>query len=249
MAVELEKAALATGERHIAKFSLDDDSVMASRFEEWAPHMIHYDESLVVGIDTTKNKMTDETIRHYVKDYMKPQSTEVTSDYLMTKARDLDLVMAYIGPEDAILYQEYLKATRNNRIRQLYNFFHTFDFKNVDFSEVAENDAPAIVLLRHFNDPVVYYQGPMTSLDITVFAHAKSQPLVQKFTTDTAHQIFNEMRPAIILFENGNEFLTRFTEAAKFFEEKFLFVKCRTNSEPGSMEDRLVKLVGAVLSE
>jgi hypothetical protein len=97
----------------------------------------------------------------------------------MTKAKDLDIVMAYIGPEDALLYQEYLKATRNNRIRDLYTFFHTFDYKNVDFSSVPEMpDSPTIVFLRHFNDPVVFYKGPMTSADITLFAHAKSQPLV-----------------------------------------------------------------------
>jgi len=43
---------------------------MASRFEEFSPHMIHYDESLVVGVDTSK--LTEESIVQYVKDSMTP---------------------------------------------------------------------------------------------------------------------------------------------------------------------------------
>jgi hypothetical protein len=46
-----------------------------------------------------------------------------------------------------------------------------------------------------------------------------------------------EQRPAIILFSTDDRYLENFTEAAKFFEEKFLFVSCKPAL--GGLDERL----------
>jgi hypothetical protein len=153
--------------------------------------------------------------------------------------------MAYVGPENSLLFREYLKASCNSKIRDLYKFVHTFDYANVN--QIGDSLAPAIVFFRNFNNPETVYIGQSASLAITKFAFAKAQPLVKPFSQEMVHEMFVDQRPAIILFQTDDRYVEKFTEAARFFEEKFLFVTC----EPGlgGLDERLSRLAIVVLTE
>ena len=113
-------------------------------------------------------------------------------------------MMAYVGPENSQLYQQYLLATCNTKIRDKFKFVHSFDYENVEIYPDQKGKiiylAPVIVFFRNFNDPVSLYTGEPNSLEITKYAFAKSQRLVKPFSQEIVHQMFVEQKPAIILF-------------------------------------------------
>jgi hypothetical protein len=155
--------------------------------------------------------------------------------------------MIFIGPKDSLLFAEYEKAAMSNLIRDKFTFMHTFDYQSVDLSTIPggeQVEAPAIVFWRPFTDELQFaaYVGRPIALSIAQFANAKTLQLVQRFTQDIVHYLFTDFHPAIILFAPDDSYLPTFTEAARFFEEKFKFVICKVDEDYYSLESRLRRL-------
>ena len=87
--------------RFVAKFSLDADPVMAERFSDKKPHFLYYDESQVSSYDGDRS---EEGIFSFIKDATTSKSELVSAKFLNSEARKSELMMAYVGPENAQLY-------------------------------------------------------------------------------------------------------------------------------------------------
>lgn len=97
-----------------------------------------------------------------------------------------------------------------------------------------------IVLVKTFDDLRADYDGAATAEDIKTFVKAESIALVTEFTDEAAPKIFGgDIKSHILLFiskksEAFTNTLNAFTEAAKTFKGKVLFIYINTDVEDNS---------------
>lgn len=88
--------------RYVAKFSLDYDPVMAERFQDRVPHLLFYDESIVRSYE---GDQSEDGIVSFVTSQTTSQSELASAEFMNTEAKKSERMMAYIGPENALLYR------------------------------------------------------------------------------------------------------------------------------------------------
>jgi protein disulfide-isomerase A1 len=113
--------------------------------------------------------------------------------------------------------------------------------------KVVEN---GVVLLKKFDEGRNDLEGDLTEENIKTFVVSNRLPLVVEFTAEAASKIFGgDVKNHILLFlkkEDSKEILTGYTEAAKDFKGKILFIYLDTASEDNA---RIMEFFGLKESE
>ncbi|KAH9623725.1 hypothetical protein KSS87_006307 [Heliosperma pusillum] len=143
------------------------------------------------------------------------------------------VVLAFLnsltGPESA----ELASAAR---LEDDVNFYQTV---NPNIAKLFKIDTqakrPALVLLKKEVEKVTYFDGEFTKPAIAEFVFANKHPLITAFTKHNAALIFqSQIKKQLLLFatsKNSALVLPIFTQAAKLFKGKIMFVYVRLDRD------------------
>ncbi|XP_074287553.1 protein disulfide isomerase-like 1-4 [Silene latifolia] len=141
----------------------------------------------------------------------------------------LAFLNSFTGPESA----ELASAAR---LEDDVNIYQT---TNPNIAKLFKIDAqakrPALVLLKKEVEKVTYFDGEFTKSAIAEFVFANKHPLITAFTKHNAALIFqSQIKKQLLLFatsKNSALVLPIFTQAAKFFKGKIMFVYVRLDRD------------------
>ncbi|XP_074276196.1 protein disulfide isomerase-like 1-4 [Silene latifolia] len=143
------------------------------------------------------------------------------------------LVLAYLN---SLTGPESVELASASRLDDDVNFYQTVDPNVAKLFEFdAQAKRPALVLLKKDSEKINYFDGHFAKAAISEFVNANKLPLVTTFTRESASLIFeSQIKKQLLLFATSNdseEVLPTFTEAAKFFKGKIIFVYVQLDNE------------------
>ncbi|KAK9676733.1 hypothetical protein RND81_11G096400 [Saponaria officinalis] len=178
---------------------------------------------------------TKEAIVTWIKKKTGPSVYNVTTTEEAEKilTSNEKVVLAYLnsltGPES----EELASASR---AEDDVNFYQTVEPNVAKLFEIdSQAKRPALVLLKKEAEKISYFDGQFAKSAISEFVFANKLPLVTTFTRESASLIFeSQIKKQLLLFATSNDsekVLPTFTEAAKFFKGKIIFVYVQLDNE------------------
>ncbi|KAL9244557.1 hypothetical protein vseg_018326 [Gypsophila vaccaria] len=178
---------------------------------------------------------TKEAIVTWIKKKTGPSVFNVTSTEEAEKilTSNEKVVLAYLnsltGPESEEL-------TSASRVEDDVNFYQTVEPNVAKLFEIdAQAKRPALVLLKKEAEKINYFDGEFAKSAISEFVFANKLPLVTTFTRESASLIFeSQIKKQLLLFAtsiDSEKVLPTFTEAAKSFKGKIIFVYVQLDNE------------------
>ncbi|KAH9617278.1 hypothetical protein KSS87_004503 [Heliosperma pusillum] len=217
----------------LAKIDATDENEVAHQFDvQGFPTVLFF----VDGHHTTySGQRTKEGIVTWIKKKTGPSVYNITNTEEAEKILTSNdkLVLAYLnsftGPES----EELASASR---LDDDVNFYQTVDPNVAKLFEIdAQAKRPALVLLKKDSEKINYFDGHFAKAAISEFVNAHKLPLVTTFTRESASLIFeSQIKKQLLLFATSNDsekVLPTFTEAAKFFKGKIIFVYVQLDNE------------------
>jgi len=175
---------------------------------------------------------TENEIVNWLKKKTGPPATELADAEAVKKftdARDV-AVVGFFNDRESELAKAFIKAADS--------------IDSIEFGIAAPSSSgdlavtgDKIVLTKKFDDKRADYTGEAKSEDIAAFAKSESVALVTEFTDEAAPKIFGgDIKSHILLFiskkaENFASTIETFTETAKAFKGKVLFIYIDTDVE------------------
>ncbi|KAJ0245886.1 Protein disulfide isomerase-like 1-4 [Hirschfeldia incana] len=178
---------------------------------------------------------TKDTIVTWVKKKIGP------SVYNLTTLDDAEKVLTsgnkvVLGYLNALVGVEHDQLAAASKSEDDVNFYQTV---NPDVAKMfhidPESKRPALVLVKREEEKISHFDGEFVKSALVSFLSANKLPLVTVFTPESSQEIFeSEIKKQLLLFATKNEsekVLLEFTEAAKSFKGKLIFIYVDVDNE------------------
>jgi len=169
--------------------------------------------------DKTSYTYDGEKSAEHIVDYLqkkhRPATKAVACDDVDTVTTGM-LNLVYFGRERGAWW-DLVQKIGKHEAAFYWELFHTS-------GECAEkygiSRQPGIAMLRHFDEPVVFYDGPINVVDFVKWMEKERIPSVSEFVDEYVDPIFKDSKPATILFHPLKESAlhTAFTETARHYK-------------------------------